>query len=122
MPTATAKIGGNVVASTDTYETVEGNIYFPPASVKKADFSDSKTHTHCPWKGDASYYNITVDGNEVKDAAWYYPDPFEKATHIKDYVAFCESRSMVRFVFDLTDIYHRQEQGRRLCSIGHAHC
>ncbi|KEF52460.1 uncharacterized protein A1O9_11302 [Exophiala aquamarina CBS 119918] len=93
MPTATAKIGSTVIATTDTYETVEGNIYFPPNSVKKAElsFTDSTTHTHCPWKGDASYYNITVDGKDVKDAAWYYPDTFEKANHIKNYVAFCES-------------------------------
>lgn len=92
MPTATAKIGETVLGSTDTYETVEGNIYFPPSSVDQSVFTDSKTHTHCPWKGDASYYNITVDGKTVKDAAWYYPDPLEKANHIKDFVAFCGSR------------------------------
>jgi len=51
----------------------------------------TSTHTHCPWKGDASYYNISVDGTEIKDGAWYYPEPFEKAKHIKDYVAFCMS-------------------------------
>lgn len=90
MPTATATINGQVIASTSTYETVEGNIYFPPDSVKKDNFSDSNTHTLCPWKGEASYYNLTVGGNEVKDVAWYYPKPYEKATHIKDYVAFCE--------------------------------
>ena len=92
MPTATAKIGDTVVASTDTYETVEGNIYFPPASVDKAAFSDSNTHTHCPWKGDASYYNITIDGNTVKDAAWFYPSAFDKAKHFQDYVAFCKHK------------------------------
>lgn len=90
MPVATAKIGDTVVASTDTYETVEGNIYFPPDSVDKSVLSDSKTSTHCPWKGEASYYNITVGGKTVNDAAWYYPQAFEKAKHIQDYVAFCE--------------------------------
>lgn len=94
MPTATAKLklNGQVLATTTTYETVEGNIYFPPETVTKTDMSESSTHTHCPWKGDASYYNISVDGggSEVKDVAWYYPAPFDKAAHIKDFVAFCE--------------------------------
>lgn len=97
MPTATAKISGTVVASADKYETVEGNIYFPPESVDKSVLSTSNTHSHCPWKGDASYYNITVDGNTVKDAAWYYPSPKEKATNIKDHVAFCEFESSLGF-------------------------
>ncbi|KIV92999.1 hypothetical protein PV10_04247 [Exophiala mesophila] len=93
MPTATAKIGSTVVATTSTWETVEGNIYFPPSSVDRTVLSDSNTSTHCPWKGDASYYNITVPGgNTVKDAAWYYPHAFEKAKHIQDYVAFYKSK------------------------------
>lgn len=46
----------------------------------------------CPWKGEASYYTIKVDGTEVKDGAWYYPQTFEKAAHIKDFVAFCKLR------------------------------
>ena len=90
MPTATAKVNGKVIASADSYETVEGNIYFPASSVDKSVLSDSNTHTSCPWKGKSSYYNITVDGNTLKDAAWYYPTPKDKAAHIKDHVAFCE--------------------------------
>jgi uncharacterized protein (DUF427 family) len=86
---ATAKINDIIVAETDNYEVVEGNVYFPPSSIKDDFFKDSNTHTHCPWKGDASYYTLEVDGDEIKDAAWYYPQPYEKAKHIKDYVAFC---------------------------------
>ncbi|KIX03571.1 uncharacterized protein Z518_07124 [Rhinocladiella mackenziei CBS 650.93] len=89
MPTATAKIAGNVIASSNNYQTVEGNIYFPPDSVDQSILSSSNTHSTCPWKGKASYYNLTVDGKTLKDAAWYYPVPKEKATHIKDHVAFC---------------------------------
>jgi uncharacterized protein (DUF427 family) len=92
MPHAIAKVNGITIAESDTYETVEGNIYFPPDSLKEKDkyFKTTNTSTHCPWKGDASYYTIDVDGKELKDAAWYYPAPFDKAKNIKDYVAFCE--------------------------------
>lgn len=90
MPTATAKVSGKVIASADTYETVEGNVYFPPSSIDKSLFSNSDTHSFCPWKGTASYYDLNVDGKTLKDAAWYYPTPKEKATNIKDHVAFCK--------------------------------
>ncbi|KIW59710.1 hypothetical protein PV05_04144 [Exophiala xenobiotica] len=92
MTNATAKVSGNVIASTDKYETVEGNIYFPSDSINKSFFSPSNTRTSCPWKGIASYYDITVDGNTLKDAAWYYPTPKEKATNIKDHVAFYKTK------------------------------
>ena len=83
-----ASWGGVTLAETEEYEVVEGNIYFPPTSINREYFSESDKHTHCPWKGDASYYNITVDGKTNQDAAWYYPETFEKASHIKGYVAF----------------------------------
>ena len=89
MPTATATLNGITLASSSTYEVVENNIYFPPSSINKEYFTPSNTSTHCPWKGDASYYTISVEGKEVKDGAWYYPHPLEKATGIRDYVAFC---------------------------------
>lgn len=89
MPTATAKVNGHVIASSDTFEKVEGNIYFPPSSVDQSVLSSSNTHTSCPWKGKADYYNIDVDGKTLKDAAWYYPTPKDGAMNIKDHVAFC---------------------------------
>jgi len=95
MPTATAKINGKVIASSDNYETVEGNIYFPQASLDQSILSSSNTTSSCPWKGKASYYNLTVDGNTLKDAAWYYPSPLDKASHIKDHVAFYGSKVAV---------------------------
>jgi uncharacterized protein (DUF427 family) len=90
MPTATARISNTVIASTDKWETVDNNVYFPPNTIKDTYFATSNTHTVCPWKGTASYYDVTVDGKTVKDAAWYYPDTKEKAANIKDHVAFCE--------------------------------
>jgi uncharacterized protein (DUF427 family) len=79
---------GKVIAETDRYETVEGNIYFPPQSVKREHFKPSSTTTICPWKGTAHYYNVVVDGQENRDAAWYYPEPKPAAANIRDHVAF----------------------------------
>ncbi|KAF2668838.1 DUF427 domain protein [Microthyrium microscopicum] len=93
MAHATAKLNGVTIAEADSYETVEGNIYFPPSSlVNKDQFTETSTRTKCPWKGEAHYYTINVDGKEVKDAAWFYPAPLDKAQHIKDYVAFYKTK------------------------------
>ncbi|KIW80341.1 hypothetical protein Z517_06956 [Fonsecaea pedrosoi CBS 271.37] len=87
MPTATARVGDTVIASSSTYHTVEGNVYFPPSSLS-VPVATSATHSTCPWKGRASYYDVTVGGQTIRDAAWYYPAPKDKAAHIKDHIAF----------------------------------
>jgi uncharacterized protein (DUF427 family) len=79
---------GAVIAESDKCEVVEGNQYFPADSINKQYFKESSTHTTCPWKGVASYYTIEVDGQENKDAAWYYPSAKERAKNIEGYVAF----------------------------------
>ncbi|MEM7345752.1 MAG: DUF427 domain-containing protein, partial [Chloroflexota bacterium] len=86
MPKVT--MNGAVLAESDKCEVVEGNYYFPPDSVNRAYFKKSQTQTTCYWKGTASYYNLVVDEQTKSDAAWYYPNPSQKATYIKDYVAF----------------------------------
>ena len=77
-----------VLAESDKTVVVEGNHYFPPASLRKEFFKPSPTHTVCSWKGTASYYNIEVNGQVNKDAAWYYPSPLDAAKQIAGYVAF----------------------------------
>ncbi|QGZ88287.1 DUF427 domain-containing protein [Microcystis aeruginosa] len=79
---------GAVVAESDNCEIVEGNYYFPPDTIKAEYFQPSNTHTICSWKGEASYYTLRVNGQDNKDAAWYYPDPKPKAQNIKGYIAF----------------------------------
>ena len=79
---------GATLAESDQTVVVEGNQYFPIGSIQAGYFRKSETHTHCPWKGEASYYDVVVDGQVNKDAAWYYPDPSEAAKEIKDRVAF----------------------------------
>jgi uncharacterized protein (DUF427 family) len=79
---------GAVLAESDQCAVVEGNYYFPPASINRQYFRESDTHTTCSWKGVASYYDLVVEGRVNKDAAWYYPAPKEAARHIQGYVAF----------------------------------
>lgn len=79
---------GKVLAESNETKVVEGNHYFPPDSVDTEYFRDSDTRTQCAWKGTASYYDVVVDEDVNKDAAWYYPEPTEAAKQIKDYVAF----------------------------------
>ena len=79
--------GVTIAESNDTV-VVENNHYFPADSIVKEHFSPSETHTVCSWKGTASYYDVTVNGDMNKDAAWYYPDAKSGADNIKGYVAF----------------------------------
>ena len=79
---------GVTVAESDDTVVVEGNHYFPRSGVKRELLRDSSTHTTCAWKGEASYYDLVVDGAVNKDAAWYYPAPKDAARQIQDRVAF----------------------------------
>ena len=85
---AKAVWNGQTLAESETFETVEGNVYFPEETVKREFFKASSTTSSCPWKGQARYYTIIVDGQDNPDAAWYYPDPKAAAARIKDHVAF----------------------------------
>lgn len=79
---------GAVLAESDDCVVVEGNQYFPPDALNAQYFQPSETHTVCSWKGTASYYDIVVDGQVNKDAAWYYPTPKQAAKQIAGRVAF----------------------------------
>lgn len=79
---------GTVIAESDDTVVVEGNHYFPLASVDPSLLRPSATHTTCPWKGVASYYSIEADGKLNEDAAWFYPEPSDAARQIQDRVAF----------------------------------
>ncbi len=77
-----------VLAESDDTVVVEGNHYFPKASIKEEFFKESNTHSTCPWKGLANYFTLEVDGERNEDAAWYYPDPSDAAKQITGHVAF----------------------------------
>ena len=83
-----ASWNGSIIAESTSFESVEGNVYFPPGTVQRASLRDSSTTTVCPWKGTAHYYDVVVGEKVNRDAAWYYPDPKPAAQNIKDHVAF----------------------------------
>ncbi|MGY1695988.1 MULTISPECIES: DUF427 domain-containing protein [unclassified Geodermatophilus] len=84
----TATWNGTVIAESDDIVTVEGNAYFPRESVRSDVLRPSSTHTTCPWKGQASYYTLEVEGRVNPDAAWFYPEPKDAAKEITGRVAF----------------------------------
>lgn len=86
---------GQVIAESDQTILLEGNHYFPPQSVRHEYLLPSDTHTTCPWKGVASYYHLKVGDQINRDAAWYYPQPSEKAQQIKGYLAFWKGVQVV---------------------------
>ena len=86
--TIRATWNGTVLAESDRTVVVEGNHYFPAEDVEDRYFEASDAHTTCPWKGEASYRSVVVDGSRNDDAAWYYPSPKEAAAEITDKVAF----------------------------------
>ena len=79
---------GATIAESDKTIVVEGNHYFPPESVNRDYLQASSKHTTCPWKGEASYYSVVVNGETNQDAAWYYPEPKTAAAEIQNHVAF----------------------------------
>ena len=78
----------NVLAKSDKTIVVDRRHYFPVEHVNIEFLEKSDFHTVCPWKGEASYYNVVINGNQNENAAWYYPLPNEKAAYFKDYIAF----------------------------------
>lgn len=84
-----------VIAEADKSDLIfiEGNWYFPPSSISKEYFRSNDMHTTCFWKGEASYYDIEVDGNVNEGGAWYYPEPLDGSIEkvkndFTNYVAF----------------------------------
>ena len=87
-----AVLDNTILAESDETVVVEGNHYFPPGSLKEEYLEPSDQSTTCPWKGKASYYDVVVGETRKKNAAWYYPDPSDAASQIKDHVAFYSSK------------------------------
>lgn len=86
MPTA--RWNGAVLARSDRTIVVEGNHYFPPDAINREHFEQVDQTTRCPWKGTASYYDVGVDGERNRGAAWTYRQPKAAAVEIQDHVAF----------------------------------
>lgn len=83
-----AVAGGTVIAESDSTQRVEGNHYFPPESVNWELLERSDHISFCPWKGQASYYDVVTGEDRLRAAAWTYETPSLAAAHIKGHVAF----------------------------------
>jgi uncharacterized protein (DUF427 family) len=77
-----------IIAESDDTVVVEGNVYFPRASLREDVLRPSDTHTVCPWKGKASYLSLELGDQATQDAVWYYPEPKPDAKAVRDRVAF----------------------------------
>jgi uncharacterized protein (DUF427 family) len=80
-------------ASVSDLIRIEGSWYFPPKAIEWQFFEESDHHTTCPWRGEASYYDVVVDGHTNDFGAWYYPEPKEGSIErvkkdFSNYVAF----------------------------------
>ncbi len=85
---ARAVLNGTVLAESDKYEVVEGNVYFPPDSVNWDYFKPGDRQYTCPWKGESKYWDIVAGDKVEKNTAWTYPEPKEAAANIKGHMAF----------------------------------
>jgi uncharacterized protein (DUF427 family) len=84
-----AVFNGAVIAESAETVVVENNHYFPESSLKREFLRENaEVKTSCPWKGEASYYDVVVEGQTADYAAWFYPDPKPAASNIKGHVAF----------------------------------
>ena len=79
---------GATIAESDDTVIVEGNHYFPEASLNRDYLAFSNHRSSCPWKGQAHYHSLMVNGELNENAVWYYPDPSEAAREIKGRLAF----------------------------------
>jgi uncharacterized protein (DUF427 family) len=88
---------GRVVADTTHALTLrEASLrpvhYIPRADADMALFARTAQSTHCPYKGDAAYYSLSVDGRTAENAVWTYEAPFPATAAIKEYLAFYPAR------------------------------
>ena len=83
-----AIFNGSIIAESDQVETVEGKVYFPPGAINRSLFKETDHMTFCDWKGTASYYSVTVDGEIAENVSWTYRNPKPEAANIKEFVAF----------------------------------
>lgn len=87
------RAGGAILGeSTNALELCEGDykpvIYFPRADIAMAFLDKSPQSSHCPHKGDASYYSIHTKSTVLENAAWSYEAPIKGGARIKGYLAF----------------------------------
>ena len=91
------KFGGRVIAESTRALTLQESTYPPVQYIPREDaqmgmFANTTNSTHCPYKGDASYYTIKADGREAENAIWSYETPFPAMKEIEGHLAFYPNR------------------------------
>ena len=91
------KAGGKTIADTRAAVTLREANYPPVYYIPRDDVAMSQLvrtdhKTHCPYKGDASYYSIPAGGDRAKNAVWSYENPYPSVIQIKDHLAFYPDR------------------------------
>jgi uncharacterized protein (DUF427 family) len=89
--------GGKTIAdTTNALELKEASypavFYIPRADTDMSALTPTAHHTHCPYKGDASYFSISAGGRSAENAVWSYQEPFAAVSEIKDHLAFYPNR------------------------------
>lgn len=92
-----ASVNGIVIAETQNALTLREAAYppvhyFPIADIRSGVLDRTPHLTSCPYKGDASYFNVTAAGETLANAAWCYAEPFAAVSQIKDHIAFYADR------------------------------
>ena len=85
---ARALWNGIVIADSAEVRVVDGYTYFPPDAVRRDLLHPTTTTTRCSWKGTASYFDVSAEGQVNSDAAWSYPKTSEAARHIDGWIGF----------------------------------
>ncbi|GAA6619670.1 DUF427 domain-containing protein [Scytonema sp. NUACC26] len=88
--------GQTIAETTRALELREATLptvqYIPQEDVNINFLQPTNHSTHCPYKGDAGYYSIVVDGKTAENAIWYYSNPYPAVAQIKDHVAFYSNK------------------------------
>jgi len=95
-----ARVGDQVVADSTNALTLQEAAYpavqyVPMADVNAELLHRTETSTYCPYKGDAAYYSLSVDGTDLTDVLWTYESPYPAVAEIAGHVAFYADKVQV---------------------------
>ena len=91
------RFAGRTIAETTRAMTMKEAHYPPVHYIPRADadmsaLTRTQHHTHCPYKGDASYFTVAAEGRTAENAVWSYEAPFPAMAEIREYLAFYPDR------------------------------